>query len=299
MVMDLIVKKGTELFHSTGEPFDAEKLGAGFYDGLLWTTTDSAISQTYIPDAGSVLHTMTSHLLRPSKDPTTLAFQKELGLQYDDIEWNGNTAKSYRIKSTPFQDLEDLYYDKEKNISSMQIDKMRNQRVNDYITKKYGYKPEGGDDYNNNASWKFKMKGNQIMPADYQMKGRLFILVPTVDLKIYDMTQGGSVEGDLTDVDYHKLDIFEKAKRSGYDGVKINDYAQSKDLGNFGHHSIGIFPDSIKKLSKEVVNDVVHPELDKHYRDRDYRSAEYKKHRQLAEIRNIVRRTLEEGRKNL
>ena len=300
MVMDLIIKKGTELFHSTGEPFDAEKLGAGFYDGILWTTTDSAISQTYIPDAGSTLHTMTSFLLRPSQDPTTIAFQKELGLEYEDITWKNNRADSYRIKSSPFKDLEDLYYDKENDITWSEIEKRRNARVNDYIMKKYGYKPDerSSDTYNNDYSWNLKMDGNTIMPASYQMKGRLFILTPTVDLRIFDMTEGGSKEGDLTDVDYHKLDTFDKIKAAGYDGVKINDFAQSKDFGNFGHHSIGLFPSAIKKLEKEVVHDVVHPEMAKHY-GKDYQSAEYKKHRKLQEIRNLVRKTLEEGGKFL
>jgi hypothetical protein len=283
--MDLIIKKGTELFHSSGEPCDEKDLRGGGYDGIVWTTTDSAISQTYIPVAGSTVFTNTSQLLRPSQDPTVINLQKKFGLEYDDITWGrGGRAESYRILKNPFEDIDS------KDDSDYNTTPLKNKRLNDYIMSTLGYKPTG-QDYNNNYEWRLKLSGDEIMPADYQMKGKLFILIPDQDLNVYDMTYGGSIDGDLTDLDYHKTDFFDKLEQKGYDGVKINDFAQSNDQGNFGHTSIGLFKQALPKVHREVVQDVVHHDLEP--LNRDYRSPEYKKHRGVNEIRKMVRNILE------
>lgn len=287
--MDLTIKKGTELFHSTGEPFEEKDLRGGGYDAIVWTTTDSAISQTYIPVAGSELFAQTSSFLSPSKDPTITDFQKKIGLEFADVTWGrGGRAESYREIKNPFKDIDDASDSYQATIA------LKNQRINDYIMNTLGYKPRS-EDYNNNYSWKFRMKGNEIMPANYQMKGRLFILVPNQDLKIYDMTHGGAIEGDLTNLEYHKLDLFDELRDKGYDGVKINDFAQSNDQGNFGHTSIGLFKSGLNKVDKEVVQDVVHHDLGNFFNDRDWRSPEYKKHRGIAEIRKFIRNVLKES----
>ena len=288
--MDLTIKKGTELFHSSGEPFDDKNLRGGGYDDIVWTTTDSAISQTYIPVAGAEMFTQTSSILLPSQSSIITSIQKMVGLEYDDITWGrGGRAESYRVLKNPFQDIDDAhdsYYDTVP---------LKNQRINDYIINTLGYKPRS-EDYNNNYQWKLKVDGNKIMPANYQMKGRLFILVPSQDLKVYDMTYGGSIEGDLTDLDYHKTAFFEELMEKGYDGVKINDFAQSSDQGNFGHTSIGLFKQALGKVDREIVQDVVHHDLEP--LNRDWRSPEYKKHRGLNEIRKMVREILSTAQKN-
>lgn len=284
--MDLIIKKGTELFHSSGEPFDEKDLRGGGYDGIVWTTTDSAISQTYIPVAGSTVFTNTSQLLRPSQDPTVTNLQKKFGLEYGDITWGrGGRAESYRVLKNPFEDIES------NDDSEYSTAPLKNKRLNDYIMGTLGYKPTG-QNYDNNYDWRLKLNGNEIMPADYQMKGKLFILIPDQDLNVYDMTYGGSIDGDLTDLDYHKTDFFDKLEQKGYDGVKINDFAQSNDQGNFGHTSIGLFKQALPKVHREVVQDVVHHDLEP--LNRDYRSPEYKKHRGINEVRKVVRNILRE-----
>lgn len=283
--MDLIIKKGTELFHSSGEPFDEKDLRGGGYDGIVWTTTDSAISQTYIPVAGSQLYVNTSSFISPSQDSSIIDIQKKIGLEFDDITWGrGGRAESYRITKNPFKEIEgndDSFY----NTSPL-----KNKVVNDYLMNVLGYKPTE-EGHGNNYSWKIKMDGNKFVPANYQMKGKLFILIPNQDLTIYDMTYGGSIEGDLTDLDYHKTDFFDKLKEKGYDGVKINDFAQSSDQGNFGHTSIGLFNQALPKVNREVVQDVVHHDLEP--LNRDWRSPEYKKHRGINEVRKMVRNILE------
>jgi hypothetical protein len=300
--MDLIIKKGTELYHATGEPFDAKTLRTGLYDDILWTTTEPAISQTYIPVAGSEVYCNTESFLRPTKDEVFTKFQKEvLGLEYDQIEWGaGGRATSYRIVKNPFKEFDNkeheyMYGSKKDSEVYYRAQKDKNAVVNNILINQYGYTPKHKSDFDNNYEWKIKLKGNEIMKADYRAKGRLFILVPNSDLKIYDNTKGGRIEGDLTNVEYHSHDLFSKVKESGYDGIKINDFAQSNDLGNFGHTSIGLFQDTIKKLHSEVIEDVMHHDLDPIIRKgwdtgkRDWNTPEYKKYRGLDEIRKIVR----------
>lgn len=283
--MDLIIKKGTELFHSSGEPFDEKDLRGGGYDGIVWTTTDSAISQTYIPVSGAKIYTQTSSFLTPSKNPAVTDIQKKIGLEYGDITWGrGDRAESYRILKNPFANIE------KNDDYTYNATPLKAKVINDYLMNVLGYKPTS-EGYDNNFQWTIKMEGDKFVPADYKMKGKLFILIPNQDLTIYDMTYGGSIEGDLTDLDYHKTDFFDKLKEKGYDGVKINDFAQSSDQGNFGHTSIGLFNQALPKVNREVVQDVVHHDLEP--LNRDYRSPEYKKHRGINEVRKMVRNILE------
>lgn len=51
-------------------------------------------------------------------------------------------------------------------------------------------------------------------------EGRLFIITPKEDLKIYDLTMGGKSEGDLTDLEYNKLDLFRKVEKKDMMALK-------------------------------------------------------------------------------
>ncbi len=109
--------------------------------------------------------------------------------------------------------------------------------------------------------------------------GRLFIVVPKRDLKIYDTTWGGTRDGDLTDVDYHKHNWFETAREKGYDGIRITDFAQSEDQGNFGHLSIGLFRNTLKDVNIEEVT-ASHQLIGNAYEKKDWHSPEYKNFKQ-------------------
>jgi hypothetical protein len=89
---------------------------------------------------------------------------------------------------------------------------------------------------------------NRLMGPNEKLLGRIFILKALEPIKIYDHTFGGEREGDLLDLDYHKINIFRSAEREGYDGIKINDFAQSEIWGNLGHTSIGLFDSSLSKF---------------------------------------------------
>lgn len=54
-------------------------------------------------------------------------------------------------------------------------------------------------------------------------------------------------DGDLTDLEYHDHPAFARAQSAGYDGVIINDFAQT-NVGNFGHVSCGINANGLRKL---------------------------------------------------
>ena len=318
------INKETKLFHATGEDFDISKLRGGGYDGVLWTTKDSGISQTYIP-VSSTVYTSTDNFIYPPKigSGNIDEYKNKINLVFRDVEYNNRSLSSY-IEPKEFEKygeeynkLHDKYYSmlrevreqkeivvKEKDnnkrnkllreIYNMEkeidkiYDKMKSvdpinkkrEYVNNYL-KKLGYEP---DTLSGNNNYKLKIKyenGEEVvLPKDYRTKGRLLILTPKETLNIFNMRT--SVEGDLTDLDYHKIDIFRKVEKEGYDGVLINDFAQIESEGNFGHKSIGIFNDSINKLSIDVLNNVEHPdekEIKRMFRTRNWESKEYKKNK--------------------
>jgi hypothetical protein len=155
------------------------------------------------------------------------------------------------IKYKKLSDVE-----KEKEKISEQIPNVENEILK-YINKKLeelGYK-------NNSNSidkdWKLKEYKNKIQRADYRSEGSLYQLTAKQDIKFYDMTKDS--EGDLTDLQYHKLGSFRKAEENGYNGVKIHDFAQSDVYGNYGHISYGIFKNSINLFDVKFIEKAYHP----------------------------------------
>jgi hypothetical protein len=315
-VRDLIVKAGEELYHGTVENFTKEKARVGGYDNIFWTTKDPAISQTYIPVAGSQLYASSQHLVMPAQDQQTRNFQKSIGIDYDysQVTFDRGNLSSYREAPIfkPYSDEEynvrqewykaktkldefakefnKLHWSKQTDEMISQYEELENNLAfwdkkdrevnlpkikNEYVNNKLielGYKPETDEAHHSNFNWKVKMANNTIVPADYRAQGRLLIVTPKKDLKIYDTTKGR--EGDLTDVDYHKHDWFKAAEAQGYDGIQIHDFAQSNDQGNFGHKSIGLFQSTLRDVSIEEI-DAIHHDLDQFYQKKDYRTPEY------------------------
>lgn len=184
-------------------------------------------------------------------------YEEEVGLNDKDFmkkygeEKLSQITKKYNELEKEYEEAKDEYYsfdDKEK----------MNEIVNKGL-KKYGYEPQAGTAYNKNYNWKLKISGGELKPADYSEKGRLFTVKPKRDMKIYDITFGGKRESDLMDLDYHDLETFKWAEESGYDGIKITDFAQTERYGNVMHTSIGFFKDAIKDLEIEE-EDAVHPD---------------------------------------
>jgi len=319
-----IIKKGTELFHATGEGFNIKEIRGGGYDKVLWTTTDSGIAQSYI-SVSSTVHTSTDNFIKPprqnSKDVVINSYKNSIGLIFKEVEYIDGRLSSY-ISPIEFDDYSDVYnnlhdkyysllkqieiYKKEmvnvesdnksqllKDISKLNKEaedvynkKQKNDpdiKKREYVNnklQKLGYKPESIRYYGDN-DYKLKLRYNEdgegiILPNSFRMKGKLIILTPKEDLNIFDMRT--SDEGDLTDLDYHKIDLFRKIEKEGYDGILINDFAQIESEGNFGHRSIGIFNNSIDKLNVNVIDNVEHPdskEIERMFKTKNWHSKEY------------------------
>jgi hypothetical protein len=101
-----------------------------------------------------------------------------------------------------------------------------------------GYRPDRN-------CYRILMDGDRMMPADWRVPGRL-VVVDGHGLRLKDLRRG--VESDLTDVEHNDLGRFQAAREEGWDGVVINDFAQT-DQGNMGHVSYGLFHDSLAATS--------------------------------------------------
>lgn len=282
-------------YHGTIEEFDYQNPDVGA-DGVFWTAKNKKIATTYIPVSGSKISMNTSHILSPSQNPEIIELQNKIGFNYYDVEWDNRGIKSYRIRGKQFEQFkkqEQQYYQKlvdidkkEKEIKvlhnndkdDMEIidkwiaivdekkeieqewkkndanDKMK-QVINGYL-EKIGYKGSGNWE---DKSYVLKSHNNHIMPASYKAAGTLLQVVPKKELNMLDMRK--SDEGDLTDPDHQRYDDFSKAEQKGYDGVIINDFAQSETHGNFGHTSYGFFQKTLPFLTITVIDTkATHPD---------------------------------------
>jgi len=293
---DLILTPNDTLFHGTVEDFDVKDVRVGGYDSIFWTVNNSNIAQSYIPVSGITAFTNSELLRKPDSE-----FAKQLGIEFSDVKKEGNQVRSYRMKNDYFikvstkkhelltnlvnldkeykeaekdYDKAEKDYDKKREILNDITNKIisaqeeyqkfnENKLLNEYVNKKmksFGYEPKDINSYDSNAEYRIKIKSDHtILPADFKESGRLFVIKPKRNMKIYDYAMG--TDPDLTDLDYHKHDVFEKVQEFGYDGIKINDFAQTEEFGNVGHKSIGFFKDAIKDLNIKVVENVSHPKF--------------------------------------
>jgi len=320
---EIIITKGTRLFHGTGERFDKRQIRTGGYDDIFWTTDSSAIAQTYIPTSPAILSVSTSHIVEPTTSKEIQNIQKLIGINYDTskFEINGNQIVSYQPPSI-FKKIEDkkyklintliainkalkkysAYADKYTYSDSDKLNndffkkwgdledykkKLENEYrryLNDDLKLKYvnnklmnlGYKPDKTYSSNNDYRWDLKFKDSELQPSDFKFQGRLLIVIPKRDLKLFDATYNGEREADLMNLDYHRHDWFEMAKKKGYDGIKINDFAQSDDYGNVSHYSYGLFEDTLKDLDIKEIK-AKHNNLDPHFKSGKWQSPEYEK----------------------
>lgn len=225
-INEVTIPAGAHLFHGTIEDFSTDLKGGG-YDNIIWFSDSPKIAQLYIPKAGSKLFISPDSIARPSKDNDIQILQRELGIEYDysDIKWERNTATSFKLakgwnhvpKDVEIDKLmDDAGYEKRKHFSDP------------YVLRRHNGK---------------------FLKKDEVAKGRLFIARVKSPLKIWNKASGR--DGDLMNLEYHDLKGFGKAKEAGFDGVLINDFAQSEEHGNFGHMSVGLF--DIKKLEIKQV----------------------------------------------
>jgi hypothetical protein len=220
-------------FHGTAEPFDGPLRG-GAYDGIVWTANNPAVAQSYIPVSGS---RSGFSLDRWAADDDAydrfrhprgadIALLKQMGYGYPIDE---ELYPSGEMKSWRFKDRKATY-----------------REVRDYL-RSLGYDPEEHLWLNTELT----EAGEMVLPKDYKKPGRLFIGHPRQPLNIFDATDG--LEGDQQNPAYHRREVFEFAKNKGYHGVKIPDFAQSRNWGSVHHESVGIFPEHVDRLEWDVI----------------------------------------------
>ncbi|PKM46871.1 MAG: hypothetical protein CVV05_00200 [Gammaproteobacteria bacterium HGW-Gammaproteobacteria-1] len=225
---NVLTKIPPKLFHGTCEEIVGSLHPSG-YDSVFWTAGTPAVAQTYIPvSGGSTLASISKgrRVIEPTS--VTIAVASALGIvpdaEYDDrgrlLSWCWRTrdgASAELGTDQVLQYLEGLGYTLEDH----------NIAMRGWLKVRIA---EGKD---------------VILPADYKEPGRVFVLEPPSDLRLYDHLTG--LEGDLTDLAYHKIDLFRQLESQGYDGIAIHDFCQSSTCGNVGHVSYGLFAQGLAR----------------------------------------------------
>lgn len=211
------------LFHGTLENISGG-LKVGGIDGVLWTSEYPTISQCYIPDGGLkalkpvLMDYQKKMSVRPVKgDFWFSVVVRDMGYDLNDerIKWGKN---GFEAESWPC--IYPTYEECMKHIESK------------------GYSE--GDDW---LKIGFSDGKEVLLEKGYERSGKVFVGCKR-GLKLKDLRCG---ESDLMNLEYYNVDGFEKAEREGYDGVIINDFAQT-DEGNMGHVSIGLFQNAVDRM---------------------------------------------------
>lgn len=223
------------LFHGTTASVEAISQGVrpGGYDGVFWTADASAIAQCYIPAApGKVLvHPPSSYQLdqavRPDRHSFWFGLAEQLGRAPVVEQWGDlGLARSWRTPPgvATYGEL---------------LDHVRS----------LGYQPSEF-----NGMFRIKRGGGPggglVMPADWKAPGALVIIDGFQSMRLADISRA---DGDLTDLQYHKVSLFRRLERDGYDGVVINDFCQSENRGNVGHLAYGFFAHAAARLELQVI----------------------------------------------
>lgn len=233
------------LYHGTSELIKG-RLTVGAYDGILWTGKTPDIAQNYIPECGlSAMH------FKPGRwemdNPVRL-------LRRGDMIFGLLKQMGYDI-SAEFDDMDNVlrYSIKKEGVS---VATPTNSDAYGFLTDRLGYDKDVDAI---TVKMAFVDKTLTPLPKDYKRKGELYILSGASKLNLYDMAVG---ESDLGDRQYHRCDLFRKLEEKGYDGVVINDFAQSKIQGNFGHKSTGLFKSALEKMDFFKIDAVNHDWVD-------------------------------------
>ena len=227
-------------------------IGLIYYDVKFTNNRPTSYGLKYIGDASYLNDISKQYDTNWNKYYNLDVEYRKLLAEYKKIGDDDNISDEEReMKYKKILEVETEKKEVEKKIPNVENEILR------YINKKIeelGYVSKG-DFLDKN--WKLKEVNNKIQRADYRSEGSLYQLTAKHDIKFYDMTKDS--EGDLTDLQYHKLDLFRKAEENGYNGVKIHDFAQSEVYGNYGHYSCGIFRDSISLFNIKFLEKAYHP----------------------------------------
>lgn len=211
------------VYHGTSIQVEG-RLKGGKYDSILWTAFSPAVAQSYIAESGTLsLLRVPSYLdecVSPEDIWTQVANMAGYHFKVCKQDSNGDILQWQWIDKTPTYG-----------------------ELVDYLENVLGYKSDGTY-YEIKRT--FTDDGLIVHPANYKKEGELYLIITPQDFKVFDMT---NVDNDINNPQYNELVTFEVIKNAGYDAVLISDFTQSKRWGNVGHTSLGIFEDSLDRIS--------------------------------------------------
>ena len=214
------------LFHGSSEGPFYGTFTRRSSDGItLWTTDDPRIAQNYIPETGirAFFHAPEKYELNKGIAPHDYDehIEKLVGAEFSEIQYHSADIGRHNLKSW---------------VSNVP---RTHQDVADAL-KKLGYEPD------EHGTYEIKYHNDEIVPADFKQESTLHIFTGIENLSLYDLRGGG----DLMNPDYWRSEEFKLCEKAGYDGVIIDDFAQSKSMGNYGHTSFGLFESGYHKLKE-------------------------------------------------
>jgi hypothetical protein len=215
------------LYHGSREPFSGS-FDTHSIDSLLWTTDRADVAQTYIHASKALVAIDRSQLAERPRPPS----------------WShGGESIQMKIGKALYRRPADFApeYDDRGHLRSWRIPEgfPTQQAIAAHLqTLGYAFTPEaGGQDWVQVDS----VVTEQVMAKSYRAPGRLFLVLPPADLRLFDLRRGG--DGDLMEPDHLRFEAFRMIIEAGrYDGVIINDFCQTALWGNVGHISFGLTP---------------------------------------------------------
>lgn len=227
--------QGVAFFHGTTETIEGALRG-GAYDDVLWTVREPAIAQTYMPPSGGAAMYAAPRGEYELREPVAvrgsgvvLDLAKLMGYELEVLSEDRMGPTSWR-----------WWKDGESVFGPLQSE------ILDFVRNELGYDVSvGGTVWINTRS---RPDGTvEYLHSSYKEPGQLFVLLPNRPLKCYDWAQDR--DPDLTELDYHRVDLFRKLDELGFDVVRIWDFAQSPVAGNVPHISFGFLSKGLEAVS--------------------------------------------------
>lgn len=267
------------LYHGTIESFDRRKLRTGG-DGVFWTAKQRVIAKSYIPKSGVSTISTVERLVEP-ESIGLLGIPNGVLSRIDQASAVAarNRMGAYRELQTLRGELRELdaitgrlphdhpkWDEYDRVIAAMENaekviednpDTGHGKRMKLVINKLRTLGFELPDDPRRipYSAIRYRIVDGRIAPASYKDEGRLLTIELLADAKVYDMRG----VGDLMEPAYNMLGTFRQLESRGFDGVLIDDYAQTEYYGNYGHESIGFFKGAVSKLVVKQVEKATHP----------------------------------------
>jgi len=264
---NIILPAGSKLFHGTIEPLEGAMRTGG--DQVLWFADSPAIAQLYIPRSGLMTVAQSSNIALPSKNEEIQAIQDKIGLHFDldEVTWDPiDRPKSYLLPEDWNRDHRDRTRAVEERLEAL------------------GYEGEGRPGW---RSYRFHFHDDVLLPPGGVAEGTLCVATPLRDMQLYPRATG---EGSLMDPQHLEWGLFEKVRASGYDGIMIDDYAQSEKWGNLGHLSVGLFSEAIEDVEWVECVPATYEEYDRDHRTKAYPQGHEPYFARLIGLRNNPRR---------